>query len=237
MLFLCGHGPAAERILIAEHRRKTRVGVFTHDLNGGLALLARELGCYVTTANVNDVDEWPGIPALIASICYLHIIKPPLIEQMAGRIINCHAALLPRHRGRSAVAWAIADGDQQTGITYHYIDAGIDTGNIILQAACDIAPDETQDTLFPKMYRMMVDYWYPARHLANINWPGVAQPEGGYYHHAGPPYDGLIRETWEPERVERFIRAMTLQGKPYARYRGQEVVTFADYERLRKDGA
>lgn len=234
MLFLCGQGPAAEHILRFEYARKQKVMVFTHD-GADLARIAHELGVWYTTENVNDAAAWPGQPSLIASVCYLHIVKPALIEYMQGKIFNCHAALLPSHRGRSAVPWALVNGDSHIGITYHWIDSGIDTGPIILQAARPITPHDTQDTLFAKVYQLMADFWYPARHLAQIGWPGVPQPQGGFYHQAGPPYGGTIDADWPIEKIDRFIRAMTLQGKAPATYHGQEVRSIGDYERLRTD--
>ena len=65
--------------------------------------------------------------------------------------------LLPCHRGGSAMNWAILQGDRETGVTIHYIDAGIDTGDIILQEKVPIDPDESVKTLyFQKLYPLGV---------------------------------------------------------------------------------
>ncbi len=230
-LFLCGRGPAIENILRKLVANKgNKIAVFTHD-NAPLIALAQSLGVPVTTADVNDIAAWPFHPAAIASIGYLTIFKQPTIDAVHGRIINGHAALLPNHAGRSAVPWAIIDGDQLTGITYHWVDAGIDTGNILLQATCPIAPEETQSSLFAKVHYLLEEYFDAALKLAMVDWPGVPQFGARQYHKAGPPHDGAIDAMWDDAKVERFIRAMTYPPMPYATIDGIEVRTMAEFRR------
>lgn len=61
--------------------------------------------------------------------------------------INAHASLLPRYRGAAPIQWAIANGETETGVTTMRIEAGLDTGDILLQRAVPIAPDETAPEL------------------------------------------------------------------------------------------
>lgn len=71
--------------------------------------------------------------------------------------INYHPSLLPKYRGGSAIAWAILHGELQTGVTIHYIDDGVDTGDIVLQESVSIAPDDTTASLyFNKLYPLGV---------------------------------------------------------------------------------
>ncbi|ROQ93334.1 methionyl-tRNA formyltransferase [Desulfosoma caldarium] len=71
--------------------------------------------------------------------------------------INYHPSLLPKYRGGSAIAWAILHGELQTGVTIHYIDDGVDTGDIVLQESVPIAPDDTTASLyFNKLYPLGV---------------------------------------------------------------------------------
>jgi len=67
--------------------------------------------------------------------------------------INYHPSLLPKYRGGSAINWAVISGERETGVTIHQIDAGVDTGPIILQDKVDITPDDTVKSLyFEKLY-------------------------------------------------------------------------------------
>ncbi len=65
--------------------------------------------------------------------------------------INLHASLLPKYRGAAPIQWAIANGETVTGNTTMRIDAGLDTGDILLQQAESIAPDDTALTLAPRL--------------------------------------------------------------------------------------
>lgn len=68
---------------------------------------------------------------LVVSFNSFYIFKEPAISQ--NTIINYHNALLPKHRGVNAHIWAIYDGNEYSGITWHLVDEGIDTGKIIIQ--------------------------------------------------------------------------------------------------------
>jgi methionyl-tRNA formyltransferase len=65
--------------------------------------------------------------------------------------INLHASLLPKYRGAAPTQWAIARGETVTGVTTMKLDAGVDTGDILLQQEIPIAPNDTAETLGPKL--------------------------------------------------------------------------------------
>lgn len=230
-IFLCGKGEAAELILRWLVERKYAVVVFTHP-GARLADLAAEYRIWYSTRSVNDIERWPCRPGVIASVGYLDIIRQPVIDAVQGRIFNCHFALLPNHRGRSAVPWAIVDGDTVTGITYHWIDAGIDTGRILLQGACQIEADETQATLFAKLTELAYDFWPMALRLSYLDLEGAPQRGCSQYHKAGPPHGGEIDLSWDAAYTERFIRAMTYPPLPYATLGGQEIRSMEDLREL-----
>jgi methionyl-tRNA formyltransferase len=71
--------------------------------------------------------------------------------------INLHASLLPKYRGAAPIQWAIANGETVTGVTTMKIDAGLDTGDILLREETPIAPDDTADTLAPKLASVGAD--------------------------------------------------------------------------------
>src|SRR5260370_3682435 len=65
--------------------------------------------------------------------------------------LNLHASLLPKYRGAAPVQWAIAHGESASGVTTMRIDAGLDTGDILLQKEIPIASQDTAITLAPRM--------------------------------------------------------------------------------------
>ena len=71
--------------------------------------------------------------------------------------INLHASLLPKYRGAAPIQWAIANGETVTGVTTMRIDAGLDTGDILLQQELAIAPDDTAETLAPRLAAIGAD--------------------------------------------------------------------------------
>jgi phosphoribosylglycinamide formyltransferase-1 len=84
---------------------------------------------------------------IIALAGFLRVLTAGFIAHWPGRIINIHPSLLPAYKGLDTHARAIADGCAQGGCTVHYVVPEIDSGEIILQRAVDILPNDTADTL------------------------------------------------------------------------------------------
>ncbi len=91
-------------------------------------------------------------------LAFVSDIVPYEISKMAAQGgINYHPSLLPKYRGASAINWAIIKGEEETGVTIHYIDEGVDTGDIILQEKVEILPQDTMGSLyFDKLYPLGV---------------------------------------------------------------------------------
>lgn len=96
---------------------------------------------------VNDkefVDQVMALkPDVNLSCSYNQILRRPILETAPLGFINFHAGKLPAYRGRNVINWAIINGEHEIGITAHYIDEGIDTGDIILQRTLPIAWTDT----------------------------------------------------------------------------------------------
>jgi methionyl-tRNA formyltransferase len=90
-------------------------------------------------------------PDCIVIIAYGQIIPAALLSIPRLGWINLHASLLPKYRGAAPINWAIANGETQTGLTTMRIDAGMDTGEMLLQEQIDIAPEETAPELTESM--------------------------------------------------------------------------------------
>ena len=90
-------------------------------------------------------------PDCIVIIAYGQIIPAALLNIPKLGWINLHASLLPKYRGAAPINWAVANGETQTGLTTMRIDAGMDTGDMLLQQEIDIAPEETAPELAASM--------------------------------------------------------------------------------------
>jgi len=90
-------------------------------------------------------------PEAIAIIAYGQIIPARLLDIPRLGWINLHASLLPKYRGAAPIQWAIANGETKTGVTTMRIDAGMDTGEIVLQEELVIGAEETTPELAAKL--------------------------------------------------------------------------------------
>jgi methionyl-tRNA formyltransferase len=96
--------------------------------------------------------EWPvRLAALAADVAVVaafgQILPQAVLDAPARGSINVHASLLPRYRGAGPIAWSIIRGETETGITTFQMDAGMDTGEILLREATPIGPEETAGDL------------------------------------------------------------------------------------------
>ncbi len=100
-------------------------------------------------AAMAQLQAWQ--PDLIVVAAFGQILRPAVLELPASGCINVHASLLPRHRGAAPIAAAILAGDGETGITIMRMDAGLDTGPILVQRTERIAPDDTAASLAARL--------------------------------------------------------------------------------------
>ena len=97
-------------------------------------------------------------PDLTVMAFVTDIIPARFFEVPTHGTINYHPSILPRHRGASAINWAVIMGDTRTGLSIFWPDGGIDTGLILLQKEIDIGPDDTTGSLyFNHLFPMGVD--------------------------------------------------------------------------------
>lgn len=85
---------------------------------------------------------------------YMRLIGSVLLDAFEGRIVNIHPSLLPAFPGKDAIGQALAAGVSKTGVTVHYVDAGMDTGPIIEQRAVKIDTGDTKQTLQEKVHQV-----------------------------------------------------------------------------------
>jgi methionyl-tRNA formyltransferase len=88
---------------------------------------------------------------------YGQIIPQAIIDMPKHGIINVHASLLPKYRGAAPIQWAIANGETRTGVTTMQINAGLDTGDMLLFRETGIGPEETSVDIAPRLARAGAD--------------------------------------------------------------------------------
>lgn len=240
-VFVCGKGHVAPTIVSLLGRRDdvSQVAFFTHSGAYDSNQIYDGMCEYATTESVNSISAWPFFPDVTISIGYLDIIKQPALD-LLGMAVNCHYSLLPNHRGRSPVPWAIFDGDSITGISWHLIDDRIDTGRVFFQLTTQITKNETALSLFMKLDELAIYSFSSVFEMARSGYAGVSSVPQSLlgsktsYHKAGPPFNGVINDEWDYDTIERFIRAMTYPPLPLAKTRGGvEVGTIEEYIRLK----
>src|ERR1700678_4350114 len=96
-------------------------------------------------------------PDAIVVVGYGRIIPQWMLDLPPLGNINLHASLLPKYRGAAPLQWAIARGETVTGVTTMRIDAGLDTGDILLQRELPIAADDTAETIAPRLAAIGAD--------------------------------------------------------------------------------
>jgi methionyl-tRNA formyltransferase len=86
-------------------------------------------------------------PDLVVVAAFSQILKRPMLELPALGVVNVHPSLLPAYRGPNPFYWVLQRGERETGVTVHYLDEGVDTGDTILQEKLEIAPSEGERSL------------------------------------------------------------------------------------------
>lgn len=102
---------------------------------------------------------------LIVLIGYMRILTPTFVRQFPRRIINVHPALMPKFSGPGFYGANVHEevlkaGEKETGCTIHFVDEGVDTGEIIVQKKIPVDPTDTAETLKDKV-QALEKKWYP----------------------------------------------------------------------------
>ncbi len=110
-------------------------------------------------------------PELGVSVLFGYILKPELFELFPRGVVNLHSGLLPYNRGAHPNVWSIVEGTP-AGVTLHYIDQGVDTGDVITQREVAVSAADTAATLYEKLERASVS-------LFRDSWPALLGGEAG----------------------------------------------------------
>ena len=153
------------------------------------------------------------------------ILKRPILELPRLGCLNCHSSLLPRHRGPNPFASVLLSEDERTGVTFHIMDPGIDTGPIVDQASFEIGPKDTTFTIYRRCCELAGSRIVELVH--RIEAEGLhGEPQDracATYDHKPTKADAWIDWNQPARRIDRLVRALAPSPSPRFRFRGQNI--------------
>jgi methionyl-tRNA formyltransferase len=161
-------------------------------------------------------------PDVMVVVAYGHIVPPWMIDMPRLGCVNLHASLLPKYRGAAPIPWAIMRGERITGVSTMKMDAGLDTGDVLLQREIEIANEDTAETLSERLStlgaQLMVE---TLRGLAQ----GEIRPRPQQHAFATrapllKKEDGRIDWSLTAEEIARRVRGLRPWPGAYTTFRG-----------------
>ena len=152
---------------------------------------------------------------------YGQIIPQSIIDLPPHGIINVHASLLPKYRGAAPIQWAIVNGETRTGVTTMRINAGLDTGDMLLKEETEIGPDETAVELSARLAPMGAGLL--VRTLAEIDriTPEKQDDAQATFAPILKKEHGAIDWSRGAQQVHNLVRGMQPWPGAYTDFRGQ----------------
>ena len=152
---------------------------------------------------LQDVD-------FLVSYGYRHILKKDVLDKFLNHVINIHISLLPWNRGADPNLWSFLENTPK-GVTIHYMDCGVDTGDILIQQEIYFSEEETLRTSYDKLaevaQNLFKKYWVDIRDGKIKSTP---QASGGSYHRLCDrvPYKYLLIKGWDTPVSELTGKAL-----------------------------
>src|SRR5690606_6837596 len=84
---------------------------------------------------------------LVCLAGFMRVLSPAFVDRWHGRLLNVHPSLLPKHRGLHAQRQALEEGVRESGCSVHFVDAGVDTGKVIVQRRVPVLPGDDEEAL------------------------------------------------------------------------------------------
>ena len=175
---------------------------------------------YFKLKNVNSITSINKISDydcdVLVSMSFNQIFRKEIINLTRIGIINCHAGKLPFYRGRNILNWVLINDDKEFGITVHFVDEGIDTGDVVLQKTFPITDKDNYNTLLETSYKACASILYEALvKIAEENYKRIQQktihPLGFYCGMRGEG-DEIINWNDTSRNIFNFIRSISKPG-------------------------
>ena len=135
----------------------------------------------------------------IISYGYRHILKKDILDKYLNKAINFHISLLPWNRGADPNLWSFLE-DSPKGVTIHYLDYGIDTGDILAQQKVDYIPEDTLRTSYERLSKTIEELFRKVwPNIRSEKQKSIPQPDAGSYHRLSDraAFEYLLTKGWD----------------------------------------
>jgi methionyl-tRNA formyltransferase len=159
---------------------------------------------FVNDPIIQEVD-------FLISYGYRHILKKDILSKFQNKAINIHISLLPWNRGADPNLWSFLENTPK-GVTIHYLDEGIDTGNILVQTETEFTNEDTLRTSYEKLNELAIELfqnsWLKIREGKIYSQP---QPYGGSLHRLQDreSYKHLLTNGWDTPVINLIGKALS----------------------------
>ena len=170
--------------------------------------------------NVNAPDAQEKLKQynadIFVSMSFDQIFRSNFLNIPSYGVINCHAGALPFYRGRNVLNWVLINDSSSFGVTVHYVDEGIDTGDIILQEHCPIQDSDDYGTLLKKASLACANLLYQSLVMIHDGTATRTRQSDidpiGFYCGKRVKGDEWINWEWSSRRIFNFVRGITYPG-------------------------
>jgi methionyl-tRNA formyltransferase len=159
-------------------------------------------------------------PELGVSVLFGYLLRRPVLDVFPAGCVNLHPALLPYNRGAYPNVWPILDGSP-AGTTLHYVDEGVDTGDVVAQRPVEVTPVDTGETLYRRLedasYELFFDAWPALRDGTAGRTPQPRDVGSTHRVRDVEPLDAIDPEAqYAAGALIDLLRARTFSGYPGA---------------------
>lgn len=206
------------------------------------SMSANEKIDFFTHSNINS-EEFIDLASkyecdLFVSMSFNQIFRAKIMSVPPLSTINCHAGKLPFYRGRNVLNWALINDESDFGITVHYVDEGIDTGDIIVQRFFTITDEDDYSTLLTRAYAGCSSILYDAVKLVQKGNPKVIKQKDldaeGTYCTARKIGDELLSWNQNSRDIFNFVRGVCQPGPEARTFLGDEEIRISRVQLLPK---
>lgn len=174
-------------------------------------------------------EQWLSVlkelaPDVIVVVAFGQIIPESILKLPKYGCVNVHASLLPKYRGAAPIQWAVIDGEKESGVTTMQMDAGLDTGDMLLRETVKLDEKETGGSLFDKLSEVGAHLLIQTLDALEN---GTAVPEKQPAE-SPTPYAAMLTKKqgeidWnqDAEKIECLIRGLNPWPSAYTHYRGK----------------
>ena len=228
-IIFCGYARAGKECLIQllQHPKVRKENIFVYTCEGpenGIFedyLKKMQFSYKLTHINKDYKFLKSFNPNFLFSVYYRFIISDEILSLTGFKSMNLHPSLLPDYRGCFSSVWAILNGEEKTGITFHYISSEIDGGNILLQKEIKLKESDTAFSLYNKLIELFVEHFLEATNLLIKGNKGSIQTKTKdvKYYKRELPFNGVLKANEiEFSFAKKFFRALYFPPFPNAKF-------------------